>query len=126
MGADGQGLRRDLASGMLPIPDARASHDNGLAEAADIETSSDDYARRFSGGVGRWFLETQTRLTLKLLRELLVVAPSVPWEDPFDPVISRPSIGEACTRAMSHFAVAGGRASTVACEPAAESRTSGW
>jgi ubiquinone/menaquinone biosynthesis C-methylase UbiE len=59
---------------MTPIPDARASHYNGLAEDADIGTSSDDYARRFTGGVGRWFLETQTRLTLKLLRELPVGA----------------------------------------------------
>ena len=42
----------------------------GLAEDADIGTSSEDYARRFSGAVGHWFLETQTRLTLKLLREL--------------------------------------------------------
>jgi ubiquinone/menaquinone biosynthesis C-methylase UbiE len=59
---------------MGPIPDPRASQNKGLAEDADIETSSDDYARRFSGGVGRWFLETQSRLTLKLLRELPVGA----------------------------------------------------
>jgi ubiquinone/menaquinone biosynthesis C-methylase UbiE len=55
---------------MSPIPDPRTSHHNGLAEDADIGTSSDDYARRFSGAVGRWFLETQSRLTLKLLQEL--------------------------------------------------------
>ena len=55
---------------MSPTPDPRASPHNGLAEDADIGTSSDDYARRFRGGVGRWFLETQTRLTLKLLRDL--------------------------------------------------------
>jgi SAM-dependent methyltransferase len=59
---------------MSPIPDPSASHDNGLAEDADIEASSDDYARRFSGGVGRWFLETQARHTLDLLRELPVGA----------------------------------------------------
>jgi SAM-dependent methyltransferase len=59
---------------MSPIPDPRASQNNGLAEDADIGTSSDDYARRFSGGVGRWFLETQARLTLKLLRDLPVGA----------------------------------------------------
>ncbi len=59
---------------MSPIPDPRPSHHNGLAEDADIGASSDDYARRFSGEVGRWFLETQTRLTLKLLRELPVGA----------------------------------------------------
>lgn len=55
---------------MSPIPDPRASNHSSLAEDADIGTSSDDYARRFSGGVGRWFLEIQARHTLKLLREL--------------------------------------------------------
>jgi len=55
---------------MSPTPDPFASPHNGLAEDADIGTSSDDYTRRFSGAVGRWFLETQARLTLKLLREL--------------------------------------------------------
>jgi SAM-dependent methyltransferase len=41
-----------------------------LREDADIVTSSEDYARRFAGSVGRWFLETQTRFTLELLRPL--------------------------------------------------------
>jgi SAM-dependent methyltransferase len=35
---------------------------------ADVETSSDDYARRFAGGVGSFFLETQSKATLDLLR----------------------------------------------------------
>jgi SAM-dependent methyltransferase len=39
-----------------------------VTESADVETSSADYARRFSGPVGRWFLDVQTRLTLELLR----------------------------------------------------------
>jgi ubiquinone/menaquinone biosynthesis C-methylase UbiE len=43
-------------------------------EDADIDTSSEDYARRFTGSVGRWFVETQTRLTLALLRVLPVGA----------------------------------------------------
>lgn len=34
---------------------------------ADVETSSEDYARRFAGPVGAWFLAVQTRLTLELL-----------------------------------------------------------
>lgn len=34
---------------------------------ADVETSSEDYARRFAGPVGEWFLAVQTRLTLELL-----------------------------------------------------------
>ena len=41
-----------------------------LREDADIATSSEDYAHRFAGEVGRWFLETQSRLALGLLREL--------------------------------------------------------
>jgi SAM-dependent methyltransferase len=36
-------------------------------EAADIETSSEGYARRFAGPVGEWFLELQARSTLGLL-----------------------------------------------------------
>ncbi len=36
-------------------------------EDADVETSSDAYARRFSGAVGAWFLEVQARTTLELL-----------------------------------------------------------
>ena len=36
-------------------------------ETADIETSSDDYARRFSGEVGNWFLRVQEEATLRML-----------------------------------------------------------
>jgi 2-polyprenyl-3-methyl-5-hydroxy-6-metoxy-1,4-benzoquinol methylase len=36
-------------------------------EDADVETSSEAYARRFSGAVGTFFLETQARATLELL-----------------------------------------------------------
>lgn len=36
-------------------------------ETADIETSSDDYATRFSGDVGEFFLNTQLDAVLKLL-----------------------------------------------------------
>jgi 2-polyprenyl-3-methyl-5-hydroxy-6-metoxy-1,4-benzoquinol methylase len=43
-------------------------------EDADIGTSSEDYASRFTGSVGRWFVETQTRITLSLLRALPVGA----------------------------------------------------
>jgi SAM-dependent methyltransferase len=41
-----------------------------LREDADIGTSSEDYARRFTGSVGRWFVATQSRVTLSLLRAL--------------------------------------------------------
>ena len=47
---------------------------DGLAEDADIETSSEDYARRFLGPVGRWFIDTQARVTLSFLGVLPVGA----------------------------------------------------
>jgi len=50
--------------------DPAGGHADGLVENADIAASSEDYARRFAGAVGRWFIETQTRITLKLLRAL--------------------------------------------------------
>jgi 2-polyprenyl-3-methyl-5-hydroxy-6-metoxy-1,4-benzoquinol methylase len=36
-------------------------------ETADIETASSDYARRFSGKTGKYFLDVQTRKTLDML-----------------------------------------------------------
>jgi len=39
-----------------------------LQETADIETSSEDYARRFSGAVGAWFLKVQEEATLQMLK----------------------------------------------------------
>jgi SAM-dependent methyltransferase len=39
----------------------------GKQEDADVETSSEGYARRFSGSVGTFFLETQSATTLDLL-----------------------------------------------------------
>lgn len=40
-----------------------------LSEQADIETSSEDYTTRFSGEVGKYFLQTQEDITLKLLKD---------------------------------------------------------
>jgi 2-polyprenyl-3-methyl-5-hydroxy-6-metoxy-1,4-benzoquinol methylase len=40
---------------------------NVFPERADIETSSDDYAGRFKGPVGEWFLAVQERVTLSML-----------------------------------------------------------
>jgi SAM-dependent methyltransferase len=39
-------------------------------EDADVESSSEKYARRFDGPVGRWFVESQTRITLECLAGL--------------------------------------------------------
>ena len=36
-------------------------------ETADVETASDDYAARFEGDVGRYFLDQQAAITLKFL-----------------------------------------------------------
>ena len=36
-------------------------------ETADIETSSDEYASRFSGEIGEWFLKVQEDATLGIL-----------------------------------------------------------
>jgi SAM-dependent methyltransferase len=38
-----------------------------MREDADVETSSDGYARRFAGPVGAWFLATQASATLRML-----------------------------------------------------------
>lgn len=37
------------------------------SEAPDIETASAEYAKRFSGAVGEWFLKVQREATLKML-----------------------------------------------------------
>ena len=54
----------------LRQPPSPRDHRPGDLEDADIGTSSEEYARRFTGQVGRWFVETQRRLTLRLLRKL--------------------------------------------------------
>lgn len=52
-----------------------SDHQKGwLAEPADIETASDDYARRFAGEVGAWMLELQANITLGFLRQLNVAS----------------------------------------------------
>lgn len=40
-----------------------------FSEPADIETASDDYARRFAGQVGEWMLKVQETIVLGLLRQ---------------------------------------------------------
>lgn len=41
-----------------------------MRETADIETSSDGYARRFSGPAGEWMLQVQTSIILSFLRDM--------------------------------------------------------
>ncbi|MGF1524779.1 MAG: class I SAM-dependent methyltransferase [Leptolyngbyaceae cyanobacterium] len=40
---------------------------NNFPETADIETSSDNYASRFAGAIGAWFLRVQEVATLRML-----------------------------------------------------------
>lgn len=40
-----------------------------FSEQADIETSSENYTTRFSGKVGKYFLDVQEQITLKLLEK---------------------------------------------------------
>jgi len=51
----------------FPATDPNAAPVVPARETPDIETSSDDYARRFAGGVGAWFLEVQNSIVLDLL-----------------------------------------------------------
>ena len=50
-----------MSGGEAPAREASA------VENADVETSSDGYARRFAGPVGEFFLDVQARSTLELL-----------------------------------------------------------
>lgn len=54
---------------MNPTAENRARGPSAEA-TADIETASDDYASRFSGAVGRYFLHVQEEIVLRLLREV--------------------------------------------------------
>jgi SAM-dependent methyltransferase len=51
----------------LDVASPRLSAD--IPEMADVETSSEDYARRFAGPVGRYFLKVQEEITLRLLAD---------------------------------------------------------
>ena len=47
--------------------DAATSSSSRFPETADIETSSDNYAARFSGPIGDWLLKVQEKATLAML-----------------------------------------------------------
>lgn len=59
----------------MPPPAKNEASPPDLPETADIETSSDAYARRFSGPAGAWMLSVQEKGALRLLagRELATV-----------------------------------------------------
>ncbi|NJK38897.1 MAG: class I SAM-dependent methyltransferase [Oscillatoriales cyanobacterium RM1_1_9] len=58
----------DLAQNSNQDSTSSSHAQNGFPETADIETSSEDYARRFSGETGLWLLKVQEQATLKLLK----------------------------------------------------------
>ncbi len=81
-------------------------------EDADIETSSDAYARRFAGAVGAYFLEVQAEATLDLLR---------PW--PGARVIE---VGGGHGQVTGTLVDAGYRVTVFGSDPGCESRVREW
>jgi ubiquinone/menaquinone biosynthesis C-methylase UbiE len=64
-----------LEKGMGAMMSMRESPDSSKLDlhrnpCPDLESSTDDYARRFEGAVGRWFLELQMGATLRFLGPL--------------------------------------------------------
>ena len=49
------------------VPGNLMNSASDFIETADIETSSEDYAKRFSGAIGAWFLKVQEDATVRML-----------------------------------------------------------
>jgi SAM-dependent methyltransferase len=81
-------------------------------EDADVVTSSDAYARRFAGPVGRFFLERQAELTLELLRPL--------------PGASVLDVGGGHGQLTGPLVDAGYAVTVLASDPACEARVREW
>jgi SAM-dependent methyltransferase len=81
-------------------------------EDADVETSSDAYARRFAGPVGASFLELQARTTLALLE---------PW-----PKGSVLDVGGGHAQLVGPLADAGHRVTVYGSDPATGDRVRAW
>jgi len=81
-------------------------------EDADVVTSSDAYARRFAGGVGRYFLERQRDAVLELLR---------PW-----PRASVLDVGGGHGQVTGPLVDAGYGVSVLGSAPACEARVREW
>jgi 2-polyprenyl-3-methyl-5-hydroxy-6-metoxy-1,4-benzoquinol methylase len=81
-------------------------------EQADVETSSDAYARRFAGAVGAYFLEVQAEATLDLLR---------PW-----PGASVVDVGGGHGQVTGPLVDAGYSVTVVGSQPSCESRVKEW
>jgi SAM-dependent methyltransferase len=85
---------------------------SGACEDADVETSSDAYARRFAGAVGKYFLEVQAEATLELLR---------PW-----PGASVVDFGGGHGQVTGPLVDAGYRVTVLGSCPACERRVRRW
>jgi SAM-dependent methyltransferase len=85
---------------------------SGEREDADVETSSDGYARRFAGPVGRFFLERQAEATLDLLR-------------PF-PGASVLDVGGGHAQVTGPLVAGGFRVTVLGSEAACEARLREW
>ncbi|HXK11708.1 MAG TPA: class I SAM-dependent methyltransferase [Vicinamibacteria bacterium] len=81
-------------------------------EDADVLTSSDGYARRFAGPVGRFFLERQAGATLDLLR-------------PF-PGASVLDVGGGHGQVTGPLVDAGHAVTVLGSDPSCEARVRGW
>jgi 2-polyprenyl-3-methyl-5-hydroxy-6-metoxy-1,4-benzoquinol methylase len=64
----GGGAEPQTTEPFSPMINSRQKQKTWHTEPADIETSSEDYARRFSGKVGEWMLKVQEEIVLGLLR----------------------------------------------------------
>ena len=82
------------------------------SEDADVVTSSDAYARRFEGDVGRYFLERQTDAVLELVR---------PW-----PGASVLDVGGGHGQLTGPLVEAGYAVSVLASDPGCEARVQQW
>lgn len=83
-----------------------------LREDADVETSSDAYARRFSGALGGYFLERQSAAVLDLLR---------PW-----PGASILDVGGGHGQVTGPLVEAGYSVTVLGSDPACEARVRRW
>ncbi|HEY7513212.1 MAG TPA: methyltransferase domain-containing protein [Vicinamibacteria bacterium] len=84
----------------------------GERESADLETSSDAYAERFSGPVGRYFLDLQARTTLDLL---------APW-----PCASLIDVGGGHGQVTGPLTEAGLKVTVFGSSDACRHRVRGW
>ncbi len=81
-------------------------------EDADVETSSGDYARRFAGPVGAWFLDLQAASTLTML---------LPW-----PVASVLEMGGGHGQLTGSLLQAGHQVTVYGSAPLCRERVAGW